>query len=66
MSQNVQKTFLVDDKKSKNKEKLTAKKLRPIFWNFNFWWVVFIIRKHSENFLCLLSVYRFMLNSEPC
>ena len=42
MSQNVQKTFLVDDKKSKNKEKLTAKKLRPIFWNFNFWWVVFI------------------------
>jgi hypothetical protein len=47
-------------KKSKNKEKIHIKKLRPIFWNIIFWWIVFIKKIYSENFLCLLYVYSFI------
>ena len=60
VSRNFQKTFFVNVKKKVR----TKKKLRPIFGILTFGGL--FSRKYSENFLCLLYVYQFLLNSEPC
>jgi hypothetical protein len=60
--QNAQRTFFVDvKKKSKNKEKIHV----PFFGILTFGGL-FSLKRSSENFLCLLYVYRLMTNFEPC